>query len=86
MTPPRWVDTDGHPLRTRPCLRCGTPLPSSAMTVEDVRRDGWIIYMPTIVVHWCGAWAGAASEWLAGMFRSCDPLALAYGPLGEDLA
>jgi hypothetical protein len=24
------------------------------MTVEDVRRNGWIIYMPTIVVHWCG--------------------------------
>jgi hypothetical protein len=23
------------------------------MTVEDVRRNGWIIYMPTIVVYWC---------------------------------
>jgi len=24
------------------------------MTVEDVRRNGWIIYMPTIGVHGCG--------------------------------
>jgi hypothetical protein len=23
------------------------------MRVEDVRRNGSIIYMPTIVVHWC---------------------------------
>ena len=54
MTPPRWVDTDGRPRRTRPCLRCGTPTPIFRMTAEDVRRNGWIIYMPTIVVHRCG--------------------------------
>jgi len=28
--------------------------PIFRMTVEDVRRNGWSIYMPTIVVHWCG--------------------------------
>jgi hypothetical protein len=54
MTPPRWVDSDGHPIPTRPCLRFGTSTPIFRMTVEDVKRNGWIIYMPTIVVHWCG--------------------------------
>ena len=54
MTPPLWVDADGRPLRTRPCLRCGFPTPVFRMTVEDVKRNGWITYMPTIVVHWCG--------------------------------
>ena len=54
MTPPRWIDADGHPLPTRPCLRCGSPAPTFRMTVEHVMRNGWIIYMPTIVVHWCG--------------------------------
>ena len=24
------------------------------MTLEDVRRNGWIPFLPTIVVHWCG--------------------------------
>jgi len=53
MTPPRWVDTDGRPLPTVPVCDVVPPHPSSAMTVEDVRRNGWIIYMTTIVVHWC---------------------------------
>jgi hypothetical protein len=30
------------------------PTPVLRMTVEDVRRNGWIIYLPTIVVHWSG--------------------------------
>ena len=50
MTAPRWVDSTGHALPTRPCLRCGV----YRMTVDDVRRNGWIIYLPAIVVHWCG--------------------------------
>ena len=54
MTHPRWVDTEGHPLPTRPCLRCGTPTPVYRMALEDVRRNGWIPFLPTIVVHWCG--------------------------------
>jgi len=43
MTPPRWVDSNGHPLPTRPCLRCGTATPIFRMTEQDVRRNGWII-------------------------------------------
>jgi hypothetical protein len=49
MTHPRWDDSVTH--SPRPCLRCGTPTPAFRMTVVDVRRNGWIIYMPTIVVH-----------------------------------
>ena len=52
MIPPLWVDSDSHPLPTRPCLRCGTPTPIFRMTIVDVWRNGWIIYTPTIVVHW----------------------------------
>src|SRR5206468_4202515 len=24
------------------------------MTVEDVRRNGWIPFLPALVAHWCG--------------------------------
>ena len=54
MTPPRWVGTDGCPLRTRPCPSCGSPTPIFRMTVEDVRRNGWIPFLPAQLVHWCG--------------------------------
>src|SRR5262249_24713160 len=43
-----------NPLPTRPCLRCGRPTPVFRMALEDVRRNGWIPFLPTIVVHWCG--------------------------------
>jgi hypothetical protein len=54
MFHPRWIDSNGHPLSTHPCVRCGAPTPVFRMALEDVRQNGWIIYMPTIVVHWCG--------------------------------
>src|SRR4029453_17252280 len=37
-----------------PVFDVALPHPATAMTIEDVRRNGWIIYMPSIVVHWCG--------------------------------
>jgi len=40
VTPRRWVDAEGRPLRTRPCLKCGTPTPMFRLTVEEVRRNG----------------------------------------------
>jgi len=54
MTAPRWVDAHGHPYKARSCLRCGRPTPVFRMTLENVRRNGWIPVLPTIVVHWCG--------------------------------
>ena len=30
------------------------PTPVFRMAFEDVRRNGWIPFLPTIVVHWCG--------------------------------
>lgn len=44
VTPPRWVDTDGRSLATRPCHRCHAPTPIFRMTVQDVLRNGWICY------------------------------------------
>ena len=32
----------------------GIPTPVFRLTVEDVRRNGWILFLPTILVHWCG--------------------------------
>src|SRR5205814_5470622 len=49
-----WTDADGRPLPTRPCARCGSPTPIFRMTVEDVRRNGWIPFLPALVAHWCG--------------------------------
>jgi hypothetical protein len=54
MTPPRWLDADGRPIPTLPCLRCRSPTPIFCLTVEDVRRNGWIRFLPATVVHWCG--------------------------------
>jgi hypothetical protein len=41
MTPPRWVDSNGHPLPVRPCLRCGTPEARNTFsrTLQATQRD-----------------------------------------------
>jgi hypothetical protein len=30
------------------------PTPIFRMTLEDVRRNGWIPFLPPYRVHWCG--------------------------------
>ena len=55
MPSPRFVDPyTGAPAPTRPCLRCGAAMPIYDMKLEDVRRGGWQLFVPTKRVNWCG--------------------------------
>ena len=44
----RWVDSNGHPFPTRPCLRFSRPTPIFRMTLKDMRRNGRIPFP-----SWC---------------------------------
>jgi hypothetical protein len=54
MPTPIWLDAAGHPRPTRPCPRCGVPVPMGIeLSLEAARALGW---MPcqTVRVVWCG--------------------------------
>jgi hypothetical protein len=55
VTPPRWLDEDGKPLTTRPCHRCGTPVPiGRTFRLEHMKVIGWQLFTEAQVVQWCG--------------------------------
>src|SRR5262249_37234581 len=54
MTPPIWLDPDGHPLPTRPCPRCGSAAPIRRHAPSTLRMLGWQPYAVVSVVNWCG--------------------------------
>ena len=55
MTPPRWVDADGKLMATRPCHRCGAPVPvGKTYRLEHLRMIGWQLFAEAGYVEWCG--------------------------------
>ncbi len=55
MTPPRWVDEHGRLKPTRPCHRCGTPVPvDHAYRLEHLPMIGWQHFAEASFVEWCG--------------------------------
>ena len=55
MTPPRWVDEHGTPMATRPCHRCGAPMPvGRTFRLEHMRMIDWALFTEAQIVQWCG--------------------------------
>jgi len=55
VTPPRWLDADGKEMATRPCHRCGTPVPVGHIhRLEHLPMMGWRVFAEACFVEWCG--------------------------------
>ena len=55
MTPPRWLDEHGKPVATRPCPRCGKPVPVGySYQLAHMRMIGWQLCTEAQIVQWCG--------------------------------
>jgi hypothetical protein len=55
MPTPIWLDAAGQPRPTRPCPRCGVPVPIlEQLSLATERALGWTPFQPLRVVEWCG--------------------------------
>ena len=54
MSPPIWVDEQGRPRPTRPCLRCQREIPVNRWPVKTLPTTKRWPYQVIIFVDWCG--------------------------------
>ena len=49
------LDADGKEYATRPCHRCGRPIPVGySYQLEHLRMIGWQLFAEAHIVQWCG--------------------------------
>ncbi len=52
MTRPRWLDEHGKAMASRPCHRCGTPVPvGRTLRLEHMRMIGWQLFAEAQIIQ-----------------------------------
>lgn len=54
MSPPVWLDEQGHQRPTHSCSRCGREAPMFHFREEHLKLVGWRLFAVASYTNWCG--------------------------------